>query len=256
MTESLAVEDVWYTYPRGPTALRGVNLSLRGGEVALLLGPNGCGKTTLLLVAAGLLKPDRGRVLVLGRSVYPPSPEVRRHIGVVFQDPDDQLFNPTVYDEIAFAPRQLGYSEEEVDEKVRSISAKLGIEGLLERPTHALSTGEKRRVALASVLVYEPDVLLLDEPTANVETRTVEALMNILCQLRGEGKTVLVATQRSVLAEIVADRVFVMNEGEIVYETDYPGDGRLRQLLDELGVGAIHSIGRVCAGGPMENSKS
>ncbi|RLE59578.1 MAG: ABC transporter ATP-binding protein [Thermoprotei archaeon] len=242
MDEYLKLEDVWYSYPNGRQALKGVTLSLKKGTISILLGPNGCGKTTLLLVAAGLLQPQRGQVKVMGKTLTPDKQNLRKHIGIVFQDPDDQLFNPTVYDEIAFAPRQLGYSEEKTKRKIEIVSKTLGIQHLLDRPTHTLSMGEKRKVALASVLVYDPDILLLDEPTANIETKTIAHLLQHLCQAKKQGKAILIATQRSELAQIVADNVHIMENGKITFQGTPTTLAKNPDILQKLEIQPLNQL--------------
>lgn len=224
--------DLWVSYPGVGTVLRGVTIRLRKGEVVALLGPNGSGKTTLLLTLAGLIKPERGEVLLDGKPLRSQLPEARRRIGVLFQDPDDQLFNPTVREELLFALEQLGLGEAEKSRRVSEVSELLGITHLVGRPTHALSMGEKRRVALASVLVYEPEFLLLDEPTANLDPRFTAQLVRVICSARAKGGGVLIATQDSDFALALADRVAVLREGSIVWE----GEHLAPDALEELGL--------------------
>jgi len=238
---TLAAEGVWVSLPPVGDVLRGVSLELRAGEIVGLLGPNGAGKTTLLLTLAGLLRARRGRVLLDGRDLYSQLPHARRRIGLVFQDPDDQLFNATVRDELMFALDQLGLPAREKEERVARVSRQLGVEGLLDRPVHALSFGEKRRVAVASVLVYEPDFVLLDEPTANLDARSARLLLRVVCGLRSEGKAVLVATQDAGLVAAIADRVVVLCEGEVVWSgpPDVP-----REVLEATGLaGGLEGCG-------------
>ncbi|QOJ79365.1 ABC transporter ATP-binding protein [Infirmifilum lucidum] len=218
----LTAEGVWVSLPGVGSVLKEVSLEVRAGEITGLLGPNGAGKTTLILAMAGLLKIERGRILLDGRDLYSQLPHARRRIGVVFQDPDDQLFNPTVRDELLFALDQLGLSSKEKEERVARVSAQLGIEDLLERPVHALSFGEKRRVAIASILVYDPEVVLFDEPTANLDARSVKLLLDTICELRRERKAVLVATHDVELVSRVADRVFVLYDGRITWSGSPP----------------------------------
>jgi len=224
--------ELWVSYPGVGEVLRGVSLRLRRGEVVALLGPNGSGKTTLLLTLAGLLKPEKGEVLLDGVPLWSQLPGARRRIGVLFQDPDDQLFNPTVKEELLFALEQLGLSEEEKRRRVTEVSKLLGIEHLVGRPTHALSMGEKRKVALASILVYDPEFLLLDEPTANLDPRSAAQLLEVICSARAMGKGLLIATQDSDLALALADRVAVLQSGSIVWEGERLAPG----LLEELGL--------------------
>ncbi|RLI11690.1 ABC transporter ATP-binding protein, partial [Candidatus Bathyarchaeota archaeon] len=217
-------------YPGGVEALRGVSCSVGEGEIMALLGPNGAGKTTLLLVMAGLLEPQEGRVLFRGQDIRELGPSIRRHIGVVFQDPDDQLFCPTVYDDIAFALRQLGLPEEEVEARVAEVASELGIGHLLSRPPYRLSYGEKRKVALATVLVYEPEVLLLDEPTASLSPRYIDFLMELLLEGREAGRTFVVATQDVDFAYEVADYAYVLVGGRV------EGEGEPSEVFSDPGL--------------------
>ncbi len=210
--------DVWFRYPDGTYALRGVSLELKSGSVVAVLGPNGCGKTTLLLVLAGLLRPCRGVVRFRGKVIWEYGREVRREIGIVFQDPDDQLFCSSVYDEIAFVLKQLDLHREDLDARVREVSKLLGIEHLLGRVPYRLSSGEKKRVALASVLVYEPTLLLLDEPTAYLSPKYIEVIEYVVRDLKRKGKCVVVATHDVDLAYELADYVYLMHDGHIIAE--------------------------------------
>lgn len=227
MLKLLEVRDAWFTYPGGIRALRGASLAANRGEVTVVMGPNGCGKTTLLLVSAGLLRPESGEVLLDGRSLEELLPAARRRIGIVFQEPDDQLFNPTVYDEIAFALRQLSLPSSEVDRAVRATAKRLRIDHLLERPPYTLSTGEKKRVALASVLAYEPEILFLDEPTANLSADGIDELEILIDELRREGKAIVIATHDVEFAARVADVVYAMKEGTTI------GSGPARDVLSD-----------------------
>jgi cobalt/nickel transport system ATP-binding protein len=223
----LAVVGARFSYPGGVEALRGVSFSLQGGEVVGVLGPSGCGKTTLLLVAASLLEPREGEVLLDGKPLRDQLPGARRRLGIVFQEPDDQLFNPTVKDELAFALRQLGLSETTVEERVKAVAAALGLTHLLDKPTFALSGGEKKRVAIASVLVYDPEVLLLDEPTAYLDSRWKKALESLLIELKASGAAVAVATHDVDFAARVTDRVYLMVDGRVAAE------GPAREILSD-----------------------
>lgn len=228
MEPLIELRGVYFKYPDGTEALRGINLSVMNGEVLAILGPNGSGKTTLLLIMAGLLKPQRGLVLFRGRSIDEQLPEARKSIGIVFQNPDDQLFNPTVRDELAFALKQLNLSDDEIDERIHEVSQILGIEHLLDRPPYRLSVGEKKLVALASVLVYEPDVLLLDEPVASLAPVRAEKMLSLITRLRRSGKTIVVATHDVEFVARIADRVILLRDGCIVKS------GTTREVLTDL----------------------
>jgi cobalt/nickel transport system ATP-binding protein len=213
------LEQVGYRYPDGVPALSDVTLDVMGGERLAIVGANGSGKSTLLKLLDALIFPTEGRILAFGRALTPKEVATgefallfRRRVGLVFQDPDVQLFSPTVEEEVAFGPRQLGYPEEETRSRVERTLEWLSLDGLRHRPPYRLSGGEKRKVALASVLSLEPDVLLLDEPTAGLDARTQGALTDLIHQLHEEGKTVVTATHDLSVVRDVADRVYVLGE--------------------------------------------
>jgi len=190
----IETRNVWFSYTRGEPVLQGIDFRAGPGEVVALAGPTGCGKSTFLLLLAGLLHPDQGEVLLDGRPLLKQMPAARKRIGMLFQNPDDQLFNPTVYDEIAYALRSLGIPEHEVRKRVRETAEQLGLQELLDRPPYKLSVGQRRLVALASILVYDPDVLLLDEPTANLDRHGVEVVTRMVTRAARQGKTVIMAS--------------------------------------------------------------
>lgn len=181
----LAIDDVAFAYPGQPLVLDGASLHLHRGERLSIVGPNGVGKSTLLKIAVGLLRPARGEVRAFGqpRRDEADFTEVRRRIGYVFQDPDDQLFSPTVAEDIAFGPLNLGKSRDEALAIVDDILAQLHLSHLRDRITHRLSGGEKRLVTLATVLAMQPDVLLLDEPTNALDPENEARLIEILLGL-------------------------------------------------------------------------
>lgn len=185
MTTLLELEDVVFGYPGGAAVLKGVSVTLEAGERLALVGPNGAGKSTILQLAVGLLKPLSGRIVAFGRARRSEADflEVRRRAGLVFQDPDDQLFCPTVLEDVAFGPLNLGKSRAEAKTIVDATLERLGLTHLRERITHKLSGGEKRLVSLATVLAMEPDVLLLDEPSNGLDEATTERLVAILQEL-------------------------------------------------------------------------
>lgn len=212
----LTLDDIHFKYPGGSELLRGASFLADRGEVVSIIGRNGSGKTTLLLIAAGLLEPQRGIVLLEEKPLKEQLPEARRMIGLIFQDPNDQLFNPTVYDEIAFALRQLLSSEAEVEKEVKQIAEKFDLGDLLSRPPYRLSIGEKRRVTLASVLAYDPDIVLFDEPTANLSAKSAEEIEQIVENARDAGKAVVVASHDVEFVANVSSRVYVLNEGSML----------------------------------------
>jgi cobalt/nickel transport system ATP-binding protein len=213
------VTDLGYAYDHKIPALDHVNLTVAAGEHLVILGANGCGKSTLLKILDGLYFPDQGSVLAFGGPLTEAAFledafnfDFRRRVGLVFQDTDVQLFMPSVWDEVAFAPLQLRVSQEEVKRRVTSALAALQIEKLRDRPPHQLSSGEKKRVALASVLSLSPDVWLLDEPTTGLDPRSQGWLVEFILTQRQAGKTLVTATHDLNIVESIADRVYVLNE--------------------------------------------
>lgn len=212
----LRVDKIRFEYPGGPEILREATFNADKGEIVAIIGPNGSGKTTLLMVAAGLLDPSKGIVYVEDKPLREQLPKIRSRIGLVFQEPDDQLFNPTVYEELAFALRQLLNSVEEVDEKVREITKKFNLKKIINKPPYKLSIGEKRIVALASVIAYDPDILLLDEPTANLSSGPIKAIEEILQEAKKSGKVVVIASHDVEFVASVSDRIYVIDKGSTI----------------------------------------
>jgi len=212
----LIAEKLFYEYPGTPAgtgvdggaALSGVSLSLEKGRCIVILGPNGAGKTTLLKLLAGLLKPSSGRTLIYGKDAYRDAKEVVGKTGLLFQDPDDQIFLPTVEEDVAFGPVNLGRPPGEVREVIEEVMESVGISHLTARAPHHLSYGEKKRVALAGLLAMSPGILLLDEPTSNLDP---EARAQLLDLLKSTGKSMVVATHDVDAAAVLADRILVLN---------------------------------------------
>jgi cobalt/nickel transport system ATP-binding protein len=211
------------------TALEGLSLSIGEGSRVALVGANGSGKSTLLRLLDGLLFPDEGTVRYRGTPLTEAAfasddfaYAFRRQVGLVFQDADAQLFNPTVFDEVAFGPLQLGWGREELGARVGAAMERLRIGHLRDRVPQRLSTGEKKRVALASVLVLDPDVLLLDEPAAGLDPRSGSEVIDLLVGWGGGAKTVVTATHDLGALEDIADRCCVLHDGRLVADAD-PG---------------------------------
>ncbi|UXD21658.1 cobalt ABC transporter ATPase [Ignicoccus pacificus DSM 13166] len=203
----LRFEDIWFKYGKD-WILKGVSGEALPSRALALVGPTGCGKSTLLFILANLLKPNKGKVTFKGRSVR------REEVGLLFQDPDEQLFNPTVFDEIAYALRTLGLGEKEVRERVLSISDRLGIKEFLHKSPHKLSVGQKRLVALASVIVYEPEVLLLDEPSANLDRRSLNAIKEVMEEYKKNRKILIFSTHDPNMILEHADDVCYFEDGK------------------------------------------
>jgi cobalt/nickel transport system ATP-binding protein len=231
------LEDVGYTYDRRQVALDGINLTVWEGEAVAVLGANGCGKSTLLKILDGLYAPAAGHLRVFGTDIQTIGADAEethrfhRRIGLVFQDPDVQLFSPTVGDDVAFGPLQLGLALAEVRQRVEAALRQMGIEHLRDRAPFELSGGEKKRAAIASVLSLEPDVLLLDEPTASLDPRTKWVLVDMIVELARQGKTVITATQDLEIVPIIAQRVVVIGENRRILADDRP-----ERVLDDEAV--------------------
>ena len=216
------VRDVAYRY-EDVTALDGLTLSVGRGQRVAFLGANGSGKSTLLRLLDGLYFPERGGINFCGEQMTEAGFQddefaraFRRRVGLVFQNPDVQLFNPTVFDEVAFGPLQLRWPKDEIRRRVAEALEQMEAAHLKDRPPHRLSGGEKKRVALASVLVLDPEVLLLDEPTAALDPKNRSRVIDLLVGWRGSAKTVITATHDLDVVEDIADHCFVFAEGRVV----------------------------------------
>jgi len=220
---SLAVRELAFAYPDGHQALYGVDLTLQPRERVALLGPNGAGKTTLVMHLNGILEPGQGTVEVAGMPVVPDNyQEVRRRVGIVFQDPDDQLFMPTVREDVAFGPANLGLRGAELEARVDEALDSVGMLDFRDRPPHHLSFGQRRRVAVATVLAMRPEILVLDEPSSNLDPASRRELAEIL--LRLEISTLMVTHDLPYALEL-CPRAVILAEGSIV------ADGATRDLL-------------------------
>ena len=216
---AVKVEDLHYTYPGGVEALRGVNLEIKRGETVAIMGENGAGKTTLIKHFNGLLKPSRGRVIVLGMDTrYASVEDLSRHVGLVFQNPDHQLFAESVYEEVAFALRNFGFPEEVVEKRVRRTLELLNLWEYRDRSPFSLSVGERKRLAIASVLAYDPEIIVLDEPTAGQDFLQKEKISELLHHLRLMGKTVILVTHDVEFVTEHVDRIVLMARGRVVAE--------------------------------------
>ena len=220
MNPILELDNVVYRYPGQPApALRGASLSVPAGSKVAIVGRNGSGKSTLFLHCNGVLRPDSGTVLVAGRPVtYDRQSllELRRRVGIVFQDPEDQLFSASVAQDISFGPLNLGLHEEEIRRRVRVAAEMCEITELLDRPTHAMSGGQKTRAALAGVLAMDPEVLLVDEITGSVDPWMRRQILAIFDRLVSGGTTVIMATHDMRIARGWADLVAVMDSGRVL----------------------------------------
>ncbi len=231
---ALELADVRYAYPDGHEALCGISLRVEPGERVAVLGPNGAGKSTLCLQLNGILAPTEGSVSVGGMRVGGKSlKEVRRRVGVVFQDPDDMLFMPTVEQDVAFGPSNLGLSGDEVRKRVERALTAVGMEGTGGRAPHHLSFGQRKRVATAAVLSMEPEVLVLDEPSSNLDPRARREFGEILA---GLSQTIVMVTHDLPYAHEICERAVIMDGGRIA------ADGPTDVILADAGLLAAHDL--------------
>ena len=234
MHHTIHVEHLSFAYPDGQTALRDVSLKIEPCEKVALVGPNGAGKSTLMLHLNGILKSTSGTVQVCGLDLQPSNMgQVRAAVGLVFQDPDDQLFSPTVFDDVAFGPLYQGLASAGVKERVDQALAAVGMGAYRDRVSHHLSVGEKKRIAIATVLSMQPEILVLDEPTAGLDPRARRSFINLLRDL---DQTMLVSTHDMRLVAELFPRTVVMDEGRIV------ADGLTDAILNDPALLEAHGL--------------
>lgn len=219
-------EDIRFTYPGGVVALDGITLRIERGSFLAVMGANGSGKSTLLKHTNGLLLPQSGRVLIDGEPVEKDSfDETCRRVGFVFQDPNDQIFAPTVREDIAYGPANMDLPVDEIKRRVEESAAQVGILELLDRPIHQLSYGQKKRLSIAGVLAMGPECLVLDEPTASLDPMGERKLMRLLHGLNRQGLTIVMATHDVDLVPLYAERVCLLRRGRVAVQ------GRLSQVF-------------------------
>ena len=214
MKKAVKIENLNHQYADGTVSLENISLEIKEGERIAILGENGAGKTTLFLHLNGSIKSSEDNVYIFGKNVKTMPISERIHkVGVFFQDPDDQLFMPTIYDDVAFGPSNMGLSQSEIKKRVKEALATVGLSGFEDRVPHHLSYGQKKRAALATVLAMKPKILVLDEPTANLDPKNRASIISLINELnRDLGITTIVAMHDVNAVSELADRVFVLNK--------------------------------------------
>ena len=235
--KAVEIVELSYTYPDGQPGLAGINLTISCGESVALIGPNGAGKSTLLLHLNGILRGNNSAVKVLGLPVEDKNiREIRKKVGMVFQDPEDQLFSLNVFEDVAFGPVNMGYQQEEVGRRVKQALQKVGMQGYEKRSSHHLSIGEKKRVAIATVLSLDPEILALDEPTSSLDPRGKWALIDFLKELK---ITKLVASHDLDLVKLLCNRTIILDGGKVV------ADGTTEEVLGDEKLLGDHGLTRI-----------
>ena len=229
----ILIENLSYYYPDGQQALSDVSLEISKGERIAIVGPNGAGKSTLLLHLNGILK-GNGKIAIDGVNLTDKSlPFIRRKVGIIFQDPNDQLFCPTVRDDVAFGPEHFGLTHDKIDQVVTTALNHVAMNHKAHRPAHHLSLGERRRVAIAAVLACEPEILVFDEPIAMLDPKRQREMISFI---KGTNKTVIIATHDPQFALTTTTRCIIMNGGKIV------ADGKSEQILNDHELLSKHGL--------------
>ena len=219
----LSTKNLSYTYPDGTHALKNINMDIYKGQKVAIMGSNGAGKSTLFSHFNGLTKPTSGHVEVDGKAIkYDRDTllEVRQKVGIVFQDPNDQLFAPTVKEDVAFGPMNLGLDYEEVERRVDEALTMVGMEQYMDKTPHHLSGGQQKRVAIAGIIAMRPEIMILDEPTAGLDPEGVEKVLDILNNLNKEGMSIVISSHDIEMVNEFAEKIFVLNNGEILESGD------------------------------------
>jgi len=215
----LSTENLSFTYPDGTQALKNINIEIEKGEKVAIIGPNGAGKSTLFSHFNGLTEPTSGCVKIEDKPISFEKDEllkVRQKVGIVFQDPNDQLFAPTVKEDIAFGPMNLGLSYDEVEKRVEDALKMVSMENYEDKTPHHLSGGQQKRIAIAGIIAMKPELMILDEPTAGLDPDGVEKVLNIMNQLNEEGMTLIISSHDIDMISKYADKIFVLYNGEII----------------------------------------
>ena len=215
----IQTENMNFTYPDGTAALHDINMEILEGEKAAIIGSNGAGKSTLFSHFNGILRPTSGLIKINGKPASYKKDDllkIRQTVGMVFQNPDDQLFSPTVEEDVAFGPMNLGLPDEEVEKRVEESLAAVGMIGSRRKAPHHLSGGQKKKVAIAGILAMDPDIMVLDEPTTGLDPQGVEQVMNILYDLNQKNMSIIISSHDVEMVTEFASKIFVLHQGEMI----------------------------------------
>jgi cobalt/nickel transport system ATP-binding protein len=232
----ITFEQVSYQYPDGTMALYQINLSIEKGKKIALLGNNGAGKSTLFLLLNGILKPTSGSILYSGKKLTYKRKEIkqlRRQVGIVFQNSETQLFSSTVYEDIKFGPKNLNLPTEEVERRVKEVITLTETESLKDKPPHFLSIGQKKRVAIAGIVAIDPELMVLDEPTAGLDPYYSKRMLDLLEKIHHRNRTILLSTHNVDLAYEWADEVIILNNGHLLAQGTPVEVFKKREILDK-----------------------
>lgn len=236
----IEVDKLSYSYSDDSLALDNVSIQIKKGKTSAILGGNGSGKSTLFLNLNGVLKPKSGKIFYNGQEMSHNKKdlfELRKKIGIVFQDPDDQLFSADVKKDISFGLINLGLSPEEIKSRIEFVVQNTGIKDILDKPTHGLSFGQKKRVAIAGVLAMQPEVIILDEPTAGLDPSGVSEILNLLNEIKEKmGVTIIMSTHEIDLVPLYCEEVFILDKGKVVFE------GTSQEMLENSDVLRAHNL--------------
>lgn len=252
----LRLENIYFSYEKNNEILKNISLKIEKGQKIVFLGENGSGKSTLFLLMNGVLEASKGNIFLDDEKIIYNEKnlnKLRKKVGIIFQDPDTQIFAPTVFQEIAYGLENLGYSREKVEKKVMETLEQLNLEHLSERPCHHLSYGQKKRVSIGSIVAMEPEILILDEPTVWLDLKNIKKVKNILDKLYKKGKTIIISTHEIDFAYEMGDYIYIIDKGEIVKEgtreeifsdvnflkkinLDVPKEYKIKKFLEEKNI--------------------
>ncbi|SCG82177.1 cobalt/nickel transport system ATP-binding protein [Proteiniborus sp. DW1] len=235
----IKTENIVYRYEDGTIALNKVSVDFSMYNIIGILGCNGSGKTTLFLNLCGILKPEEGRILFNGEELkYNKKSllKLRKSIGIVFQDPDKQIFHSKVYDDVAFGPRNMGFSEEVVEERVAKAMSLVGIDGLKDKPVHFLSYGQKKRVAIAGVLAMDNDIICFDEPTAGLDPKMTRTMIKMIRDIAAQGKKIIISSHDMDLIYNICEYTYILNKGVIFKEGNVNNIFLDEEVLVQIGL--------------------